>query len=607
LSTTRKGGNIELEKWLSAAWQIQFNFKNEDKNGARLFGRGYDCTTDVCNGSAATQVKNAILLVPEPINSNIKQIDAKVNYHDKQLGLTMGYYGSFYSNLRGSLNPAVPNILNNGLGVPATLYPAVPGGTSLQDVLQSPLALAPDNQAHQFYLDGHYAINPKNKVTFKLAYTHARQNEAFLGMGLPGAPAGVAGLDASVDTWRAQVGVSSRPIDKLWLLANLTYENKDDKTPSQLYNTAGSPPTFWNNYHVTARKFVGKLEASYQMTPEFRGIIGADYKTVDRAVPTNQLDEDIGGLSSMRSENDETAWRVELRRNMSENVNGSLSYSSSKRGGSDWTVLGSTSSPLCNGIPNSSGVPTCYGQQFPASTIIAINPNSPFAVHMADMERNKWKLTADWAPNENLSLNVYLENGEDKNTTAFSPVAGGKGFRNTDYKLYSFDVSYVFSDKWSMTGYASYGDQTQHINHSSGYLLALKNRNDAVGLSVLGKLGSNFHVGANLSYLNDVNEYGINAATSNTGAPASAANQAQAAIGLPDVKFKTTIFNLFGTYALQKHGDLRFDLIHQRTKFVEWTWSNNGVPFAFADNSIVTMQPEQNVTLIGVSYIYRFR
>jgi hypothetical protein len=36
-------------------------------------------------------------------------------------------------------------------------------------------------------------------------------------------------------------------------------------------------------------------------------------------------------------------------------------------------------------------------------------------------------------------------------------------------------------------------------------------------------------------------------------------------------------------------------------------WGYNGVPFAYSDNTTVTAQPNQNVSFIGVSYVYRFQ
>ncbi|HJV88642.1 MAG TPA: MtrB/PioB family decaheme-associated outer membrane protein [Noviherbaspirillum sp.] len=624
LKTKRKNALLGFEKWVSPSLQFVAEFKNEDKDGARLWGRGYDCASYVCGSSTtaaisqAAFVKNAVLLLAEPIKSNTKQIDAKFNFHDEKLMLSAGYYGSFYTNSYGSLNPVVPNLFNNGLGQPFPGYPAVGtniiagGGMSLQGVLQTPMALAPDNQAHQIYFDGNYAFTPTTKANFKYAYTHATQNDNFVGMGLSGAPSGMTDLGGRVDTVLAQFGLTTRPIDKLTLLANVRYENKDDKTPNALYNveaTAVTPATtpasytnvgeFWNNNHVTSTKVNGKLEASYLLPANYRATIGADYASVEREVPTPAGDEIVAGLGGLRARNSETGYRLELRKSMSETLNGAIGYSSSKRGGSDWTSLQTSAAAVAAGAG--------YGATVPASTLVGLSATTIMPMNMVDLERDKWKVSADWMPTERLTVQVALENGKDKNTNFYNPVAGGKGWRDSDFKLYSLDMAFALTDNWRLTGYASYGDQTLHINHSTGYLLGLNDRNDAVGIGLDGKLSSKLQVGANLSYLNDVNKYGIDAAPSATGAPASAANLAQAAIGLPDVTFRTTTLSFFGKYALQKNADIRLDLIHQRNRLVEWTWMNNGVPFAYADNTTVGAQQQQNVSFIGVSYIYKFQ
>jgi hypothetical protein len=76
---------------------------------------------------------------------------------------------------------------------------------------------------------------------------------------------------------------------------------------------------------------------------------------------------------------------------------------------------------------------------------------------------------------------------------------------------------------------------------------------------------------------------------------------------LPDNTYRATVLKLYGKVALDKKSDLRFDLIQQWARFNDWTWGYGGVPFTYSDNSMVTLQPTQNVTFVGVRYIYRFR
>ncbi len=141
---------MSFEKWITPQWQAELSFKNEDKTGARVTGRGYACAAYVCNSTqSATNQTFALLMLPEPVNSSIRQIEAKLNFRGQALNLSAGYYGSFYTNNFGSYQATVPNILNNPLGAPTTLAPAVAssviagGGLSLQNVLQLPFSLPP--------------------------------------------------------------------------------------------------------------------------------------------------------------------------------------------------------------------------------------------------------------------------------------------------------------------------------------------------------------------------------------------------------------------------------------------------------------------------------
>ncbi|MEQ1515247.1 MAG: MtrB/PioB family outer membrane beta-barrel protein, partial [Usitatibacteraceae bacterium] len=553
----RKAVSGSVEKWLSPNLKFEATFKNEDKDGTRQWGRGYDCASYVCGTSTTTALnqanflKNAILLIPEPINSTIRQFDAKFVFHDEKLNVAAAYYGSFYTNSNGNISPVVPNSLYGGNGtLVGSLYPAVGtniiagGGTSLQNVLQSPMALQPDSQAHQFSVAGNYAFTPATRATFKYSFTRATQSEDFAGMGLSGSAPGANNLEGRMDTVAAQLGLTSRPMRDLSLLANLSYSHKEDKTPNALYNVeakaivpattptsytninqVGVPGAVWNNNHVTNTDLIGKLEASYRLPENYRATVGVDYRMKEREVPESRVEEALAGLGPLRAKNAETGYRLELRKSMSENLNGSIGYSKSKRTGSDWTNL-STLDPAT--LPLNSALNTflintycgglaCYGQVLSPENILGLTAGTPFPYNMADVERDKWKVTLDWSPLENLSVQLMGEDGKDKNVMPFDPVAGGKGWRDTGVSFYGIDVSYAISDAWKLTAYASQGDQTLHINHSTGYVADLHNRSEAFGLSLVGQASTRLQVGANLTYINDVNKYGVAAATGTAG------------------------------------------------------------------------------------------
>jgi hypothetical protein len=259
-------------------------------------------------------------------------------------------------------------------------------------------------------------------------------------------------------------------------------------------------------------------------------------------------------LSGLREDTRELGYRAELRRSMSETLNAAISYVRSKRDGGNWLSID------------------------PLSTA-GIYPST-----MLDRNRDKVKLSADWTPIEKLSLQFMLEDGKDSYT-----APDNKGLRDTGMTSYGVDAALNMSRKWNLTGYVNQSRQTLHIDHL-GYLAELEDTNTSFGLGVVGKPSHKLELGGNLSYMNDSNRYAQSLGS-----------------GLPDVTYRVTSLKLYGKYAVKENADVRVDLLHQRAKLDEWTWGYNGTPFAYSDNTTVTMQPNQRVTFLGASYVYKFR
>src|ERR1700682_2400542 len=217
LKTERKAVSLGGEKWITPNFMFEATFKNEDKDGARIFGKGFTCPsgaapTPVCTALAAGANQWALLMLPEPIDSSTRQLEAKVNFLGDRFALSAGYYGSFYVNNNGSLNPTVTGNLNNAIGNPMGTTVGVALTAGLRNILQLPMALPPDNQAHQFSLSGNYAFTPTTRATFRYAYTHATQHDDFAKNGYTDAPPGVSNYGGVLDTTLAQVGLTSRPL-----------------------------------------------------------------------------------------------------------------------------------------------------------------------------------------------------------------------------------------------------------------------------------------------------------------------------------------------------------------------------------------------------------
>lgn len=578
LKTKRTALGLGFAKTLSPRLQFDLDLKTENKEGSRLFGIGINCPsviTPSCLGTTASNVGWATLMLPEPINANHSQVEARLTYAAEKLRFNLGYYGSYYRNNNANLTASIPTSLYNPLGS------LLPLATGLRAVLSQPVALAPDNQAHQIDLSGSYELGASTRGNFKFARTTATQNADFAAAGLTGAPAGVANLDAQVKTTLAKLGLSSRPISSLSLLADLRYEKKDDQTPIALYNTEG---TFnYTNRNLSSEKRNGKLQASWQFNSDIKGTLGAEREAIDRGVFT--ASSATSGISALRQNTEETTTRADLRARLAETLSGAITLSRSRRDGSNWLRDNSA-----QGVTEISSV---YG----VDPVNGFSPTAIFMPTLADRQRNKVRLFADWQASESLTLQVAAESGSDRFSAPTS-----YGLRDTAMHQLNLDWSYALSDSWGLNG--SFSNSTQSFNQArpAGYVMAFDNSNRGASVGVNGKLSGKLDVGANLAFVGDKSVY---AQTLDSLAGSDAVALLAASGGLPDVVYSQTALKLFGKYSLEKGSSVRVDFVHQRNSVNDWTWSLNGTPYVYSDGTTVLQKPYQSVSLIGVTYVYQ--
>jgi len=576
LKTKRTSLGLGFTKIISPTVQLAVELKSENKDGARLFGIGMSCPSTIapnCLGTPGASTSWATLMLPEPVNANHSQVEARLSYAFDKLRFNVGYYGSFYRNNNATLSATVPASLNNPLG---SLLPLNAG---LQGLLSQPLALTPDNQAQQLDLSGSYDFTNTTRATVKLGYTRASQTDNFAAAGLLNAPVGVTNLGAQVNTKLAKVGLTSRPIPKLSLIADVRYEGKDDQTPLALYNSEGVAS--YTNRDLSSRKTNGKLQASWQFSSDYRGTLGADYEAIDRSTFT--ATSAASGISALRQKTDETTVHLDLRRRMASDMSGTISVTRSRRSGSNW--LKDNSGAGLTEVLN------------PADPVSGLAATAIFMPTLADRQRDKIKLLSDWQPSEKLSLQFGIEGGRDTFNTLSS-----YGLQNARMNQLSVDGAYALSDAWSLNANVFRGVQTSNQARPAGYLMAFENTNLGAAIGATGKASEKLQVGANLSYVNDRNVY-AQGLDSFAGADSIALLNATG--GLPDVVFSQTALKLFGKYALEQKGaSVRVDLVHQRNALNDWAWGYSGIPFAYSDGTTLMQKPTQSVSFIGVTYIY---
>lgn len=582
LGTQREANSISYYQNFADGLDSRITFKHEHKDGSRQWGLG-----------------SAAAFLVEPISSDTKQFEAVLNFSGKDFQVSGGYNGSWYEN-------DYKTILGTINGLPTAGSTGSPRTTPLSQPL--------DNQAHQLFVEAGYSFTPSTRGTVKASYTVATQDEVLPTFAAPSAPSALAPdtLDAEVQTTNLQLGLTSRPMKDLSLLGSVRYYDVNDKTPLAAFVDSAGVATV----HDTPHSFTttsGKLEANYALGMGYSVLGGVDYSNQDRSFPADNDERFV----PFRTELEETTYRLQLRKSFSEILNGSLAYMQSRRKGSAFTGTGEAESD-------------------------EINP-----IHIADRDREKVRVALDLSPTEQLSLQLVVESSQDEyGNSAARPF----GLRDGEASLYALDATFALNDDWKFGAWVAQDDTkatqfgqraAQNASGSVFQALAaaekvanLRDRGEAVGFTVLGKVHAKVKGGAEVQWTRNVSEHHETVTTTGAGATFPTQNIGTAGTpragattpgNLPDIESVTTRIRLFAEYALEKSSDLRFDFIHELWKTNDWSYKfADGSAFTYTqgcrttgvlcdnidnwrDLTTVHSNQRERSDFFGVTYRYRFQ
>ena len=283
----------------------------------------------------------------------------------------------------------------------------------------------------------------------------------------------------------------------------------------------------------------------------FTVVGGVGYDSIDRSNPDPS--------STRYADNDETSYRIELRKSMHETINGSFSYTYSDR---ESDILRYSA----------------YNQEDWVAPL-----------HMADRERDKYKLRLDWVPISPLSMQFIYEYSDDE----YDLGAASQGVTEGTTSLISLDASYRINDDWTVNGWIS-RDETEYDRNQGSSLNPwysnLEYKGDAIGLGVRGIVNWVHKVGADLQYGKDEASYGI-------------IDTASLPADLPDTNYRYWRYSLYGEYVLDSNSGIRADYVYHQYKNDEWAWND----WVYQDGTTVDLANDEDVHFIGVSFYHRWR
>lgn len=539
LQMRRDATSVTLFTNFAKDFDFHITFKNEEKTGDRQWGvRSYP-TLGATGGSYPA-------FVAEPLDSTTRQLDVTLAYAGEKLRLTGGYYGSWYDNRHSRLD-----VIGTGNGV-------------------TEMSLPPDNEAHQGYLQGSYAFSPTSRGMFKVAYTHASQNDRFMTTGnnnvaawAPMASVG-SSLNGVVTTKELTAGLTSRPINNLSLATKLSYWDRQDRTPFRIDGQNSGGTIFYHNNPFSSSKASGTLDGTYRLGGGFSLIGGLDYSEIKREFNSG-IDTTVEFFSPYRTKLKETTARIGAKRSLSETVNGSLVYSHSRRTGSTYVLA-------------------------------EADWNDITPIHIANRKRDRVKLAIDWNPTQSFGMQFGFADSRD----SYPAEAGhANGVRKGTAQLWSIDATLAITEDLGLNAWYSYDvnniDQTGI--RTTTWTGGIKDRADTFGVGAKGKITGKIDAGLNFDWTRSHTDYRQSTSVALAGG-----------VALPSIENRISRINLFGNYTVDKHSSVRIDFIHEDWKTDDWTWAfSNGTSYSYAtEGTRITNPLVQASTYVGARYTFKF-
>jgi MtrB/PioB family decaheme-associated outer membrane protein len=546
--TVRDAFGAGFSKILGGGYDFRVTARTEEKEGARLWGRG-----------------GAAEFAAEPINSTTRQLEAVVSRTTKTLQLHGGYYGSFYTNSNSIVDTALSNGTNPFF-----------------------LSLPLDNQAHQLYLNGGYSFNERTRGTFKVAYTRATQDEQIpVGPGVATFAGAPTHLNGRVDTTLMQLGVSQRMSSEFSWVASLRNYDMNDKTPTQRVVQTGAPcPTCVDTTPISVNTLTGKVEGTWRAGKGVSLLGGVDIATQDRTIPVGNFDAtgvDEQRYVPWRNKLDETTLRLEARRSLADTLNGRIAYAHSKRDGSNFTATNESQSDMIN----------------PINIADRTRDKLKLMLDWAPLEALTLTFNVEYAKDDYGFSDARPFGLRDGTASLFSLDAA-----------YSINDNWQVTGFYTRDNATA--TQIGQRSPNGGAIDTLKSAEledtgDTLGVGLRGALAPKVKAGLDVLYSKNVNRYPETVTALGASTPYAAGTVGP----LPDITNTLKRLNLYAIYAMRKNSELRFEYTHELWKAQDWSWMfSDGTPYTYGsttDGTQVAQPAKQSADWFGVRYIYRFQ
>lgn len=546
LGTQRDRTDLSFSQELSEAWQFKASLRHELKWGSRD-------RAALSGGTGGT-----VVVLPEKVQASTDQFTLALAYAEQGRHLQLGYYGSLFRNQVEGIS--YQNPFSSGQ-------------------LENRLSVAPDNQFHQWKLEGGTSLGTTTRLSGAMAYGRVTQNDSFLpystsptAVALP-----TASLNGLVVTESANLRLSSRPWRSLSLRAGWQYDSRDNRTPVHAYTRsnyeAGSNGTS-SNIPYSRNRSKAYVEADYTLARGSQIGLGLEEARIHRYCRST------ASVCSEVETSKEQTWRGEWRQQLGEQVTVRLSHAESRRQADAYSPV--------QGVAELAGMAKFF---------------------LADRERSQWRATTTWQATDALSFNFRLDQNQDHyNQSRY-------GLRDAASHTYNLEAALALNDDLSLYTYynrdfirsrldGSYSSPAISPSGTTQWTLRMNDVADAVGLGLrhMGLLSGLLELSADLAWMEvrsnyDVAGGGCTSSTCNGNIPSA----------LPQVSSRLLSFNAQGRYQLDQQSALRaFLTVHHRQAR---DYAYEGIGATSSTRLLGTLESPVGLEgiYLGLSYLRSFR
>jgi MtrB/PioB family decaheme-associated outer membrane protein len=586
--TGRKNTGLKAGYQFDRQWSMRVDFNRLDQTGAKLMAASYDGTGGGGGENSATFMN--------PTNYQTDTYKLALNWVGDKAHLTGSYFASSFKDGYDSVSFSNPFV--EAVPDPITSFPT------------NTYATPPSNDFHQMKLSGDYELSASTQLAGGLSYGRNTQNVSFINDPLLSSPLPAASLNGLVITTHADLKVTNQTTDALVLSAGVTYNQRDNQTPSYVYESfnsvAGDPWGAAVNTPVSNQSTKLELAGNYRIDKKQSVYLNYDFDKTkqwcNNALANNFQSTALADVDNPNSpfpqwyntsacvqspDSTENRLAASYKLKASDDVHLNLGYVYSNR---KTTINSSYYNPMQT---SSEGV-----------------PNLGFISYFnASRTEQLVKGGVNWQANEQLNVGVNGRYTKDDYDVTLGVKQGYAWTLN-------LDASYTYSRELSVSGYMG-------MQHSQRDLLAssqnaplaastdlwanqLKDDNSTIGVNVKnnGLMGGKLTVTGDLSYSLGKTGYTTQVLYDDP----LCTTYGITCGALPDIKNEMLRFKLRGTYQLDKASQVALTYAYKKLTSNDYYYS----AYLTGSTDVTVLPtnqqaPNHTVNVLGVSYIYSFR